>query len=142
MPVDTVNAIVPRLLGGKSTTAILGVKGAYEYPSYRLDPGLGYTSGAIVTGVQEGYGAAAAGLRPFVILPTKRGEVIEQYGDVIVAIDDKPVRSYDELPRALSSRKPGDVVRVTVVRGLPERAESVELKIQLAAQGEGVQSGT
>ncbi|MFO1031207.1 MAG: trypsin-like peptidase domain-containing protein [Planctomycetota bacterium] len=142
VPVDTVNAIVPRLLGGKSTTAILGVKGAYEYPSYRLDPGLGYTSGAIVTGVQEGYGAAAAGLRPFVILPTKRGEVIEQYGDVIVAIDDKPVRSYDELPRALSSRKPGDVVRVTVVRGLPERAESVELKIQLAAQGEGVQSGT
>ena len=142
VPVDTVNAIVPRLLGGKSTTAILGVKGTYEYPSYRLDPGLGYTSGAIVTGVQEGYGAAAAGLRPFVILPTKRGEVIEQYGDVIVAIDDKPVRSYDELPRALSSRKPGDVVRVTVVRGLPERAEGVELKIQLAAQGEGVQSGT
>lgn len=142
VPVDTVNVIVPRLLGGKSTTAILGVKGVYEYPSYRLDPDLGYTSGAIVTGVQEGYGAAAAGLRPFVITKTRRGEVIEQYGDVIVAIDDKPVRSYDELPRALSGRKPGDVVRVTVVRGLPERSEAVELKVQLAAQGEGVQSGT
>jgi S1-C subfamily serine protease len=142
VPVDTVNAIVPRLLGGKSTTAILGVKGVYDYPSYRLDPGLGYTSGAIVTEVQDGYGAAAAGLRPFRIRPTQRGEVVEQYGDVIVAIDDKPVRSFDELPRALSSRKPGDVVRVTVVRGLPERSQAVELKVQLAAQGEGVQSGT
>lgn len=142
VPVDTVNAIVPRLLGGKSTTAILGVKGAYDYPAYRLDPDLGFASGAIVTEVQDGYGAAAAGLRPFRIRPTPRGEVVEQYGDVIVAIDDKPVRSFDELPRALSSRKPGDVVRVLAVRGLPDRPETVELRVQLSAQGEGVRSGT
>ena len=142
VPVDTVNAIVPRLLGGKSTTAILGVKGAYDYPAYRLDPDLGFASGAIVTEVQDGYGAAAAGLRPFRIKPTPRGEVVEQYGDVIVAIDDKPVRSFDELPRALSSRKPGDVVRVLAVRGLPDRPETVELRVQLSAQGEGVRSGT
>lgn len=142
VPVDTVNAIVPRLLGGKSTTAILGVKGAYDYPAYRLDPDLGFASGAIVTEVQDGYGAAAAGLRPFRIRPTQRGEVVEQYGDVIVAIDDKPVRSFDELPRALSSRKPGDVVRVLAVRGLPDRPETVELRVQLSAQGEGVRSGT
>jgi len=142
VPVDTVNAIVPRLLAGKSTTAILGVKGTYDYPSYRLDPDLGYTSGAIVTDVQGGYGAAAAGLRPFRIKPLPRGEVVEQYGDVIVAIDDKPVRSFDELPRALSSRKPGDVVRVLAVRGLPDHPEVIELKVPLAAQGEGVRSGT
>ncbi len=35
VPVDLVNEIVPRLLGGKSTTAILGVK--TQYTSYRLD---------------------------------------------------------------------------------------------------------
>ena len=142
VPVDTVNEIVPRLLGGRSTTAILGVKGNYDYPSYRLAPDLGYTSGAIVTEVQDGYGAAAAGLRPFQIRPTARGEVVEQYGDVIVAIDDKPVRTFDELPRVLSSRKPGDQVKVTAIRGLPDAAETVELRVRLAAQGEGVQGGT
>ena len=140
VPVDLVNEIVPRLLGGKSTTAILGVK--TQYTSYRLDGDLGYPSGAIVTEVVDGYGAAAAGLRPFRIAPGARGEVIEQYGDVLVAIDGKPLRTFDELPRLLAGRKPGDTVKVTVVRGLPEKPEPVELPIRLTAPGESVRSGS
>lgn len=140
VPVDLVNEIVPRLLGGKSTTAILGVK--TQYTSYRLDGDLGYPSGAIVTEVVDGYGAAAAGLRPFRIAPGARGEVIEQYGDVLVAIDGKPLRTFDELPRLLAGRKPGDTVKVTVVRGLPEKPQPVELPIRLTAPGESVRSGS
>jgi S1-C subfamily serine protease len=141
MPVDTVNVIVPRLLGGRETTAILGVRTNYE--SYRLDPELGYTSGAIVTEVDPQYGAAAAGLRPFQIRQgTSSGRpVIEQYGDVIVAIDDKPVRSFSELPRVLASRKPGDVVSVLAIRGLPDAPTQVRLDVQLSALGEGMPSG-
>ena len=41
--------------------------------SYRLDGELGYASGAIVTDVIDGYGAAAAGLRPFKVRATQRG---------------------------------------------------------------------
>ena len=37
VPVDTVNEIVPRLLGNKSTTAVLGVR-SDGYESLRLDP--------------------------------------------------------------------------------------------------------
>jgi len=140
VPVDLVNEIVPRLLGGKSTTAILGVK--TQYTSYRLDGDLGYPSGAIVTEVVDGYGAAAAGLRPFRIAPGARSEVIEQYGDVLVAIDGKPLRTFDELPRLLAGRKPGDTVKVTVVRGLPEKPQPVELPIRLTAPGESVRSGS
>lgn len=139
VPVDTVNDIVPRLLSGRPTTAILGVR--TEYPSLRLDTELGYTSGAIVTDVVAGYGAAAVGLRPFRIRPAARGGVIEQYGDVIVAVDGKPVRSFDELPRVLGNRRPGDKVRVTAIRGLPDAPEEIQLEIPLAAQGEGVPTG-
>jgi S1-C subfamily serine protease len=134
VPVDLVNTIVPRLIAGKSTTAVLGVK--TDYTSFRLDGELGYASGAIVTDVMEGYGAAAAGLRPFVIKATQRGEAIEQYGDVIVEIDGKAVRSFEELPRLLSSRKPGDTVRVTAIRGLPDAPKAVTLDVKLKAMNE------
>jgi len=140
VPVDTVNEIVPRLIAGKSTQAVLGVK--TEYASYRLDESTGYQSGAIVTDVIEGYGAAAAGLKPFVIKATQRGEAIEQYGDVIVEIDGKPVRSFEELPRAVGSRKPGDVVRIKAIRGLPESPKEVTLEVKLTAANERLPSGT
>jgi len=139
VPVDLVNEIVPRLLAGRSTQAVLGVK--TEYPSLSLDGDLGYTSGAIVTEVIEDYGAAAAGLRPFKVRPTTRGGAIEKYGDVIVAIDGKDVRSFDELPRVLGNRKPGDQATVTVIRGLPDAPQKVDLKIQLTAQNEGLRAG-
>ncbi len=141
VPVDTVNAIVPRLLGGRSTTAKLGVRRLEDYVSYRLDPELGYPSGAIFGTADENYGAAAAGLRPFRIARQGRGEVIEQYGDVIVAIDGKPVRHFDELGKALGNRKPGDTVKVTVMRGLPAVPTAVDVPVKLTAEGESVRSG-
>ncbi len=141
VPVDTVNEIVPRLLGGKSTVAVLGVKRDPFYASYRLDPDVGYTSGAIVGETIEGYGAAAAGLQPFQIARSNRGATVRKYGDVIVKIDGAEVRSFDELSKALGNRKPGDTAKVTVVRGLPDAPKPIELKIQLAAQNEGLRSG-
>ncbi|MGC6486634.1 MAG: S1C family serine protease [Planctomycetota bacterium] len=137
VPVDTVNEIVPRLLGRKSTRAVLGLTRG-EYGSYRLgsDLGLPYTSGAIAQTVAAGYGAADAGLRPFVITETARGPRIEQYGDVVVAIDGERVRAFHEFDAVLAGRKPGDAVTVTAVRGLPDAPATVELTVQLRAQGE------
>jgi S1-C subfamily serine protease len=135
VPVDLVNDIVPRLLSGRATQAILGVK--TDYARLPLDGELGYTSGAIVTDVVDGFGAAAAGLRPFKVRAMSRGGgAVEQYGDVIVAIDGKPVRSFEELPRVLGNHKPGDKVKVTVVRGLPDAPKPVELIVQLTAPNE------
>lgn len=140
VPVDTVNEIVPRLLAGRPTAGILGVRSEYEH--MRLDPGIGYESGAIVTEVLSDYGAAAAGLRAFEVSESPRGDVIERYGDVIVAIDGKPTRAFRELGRVLASRKPGDKVKVRVIRGLPNEPREMEIEVTLAAQGEGLPSGT
>jgi S1-C subfamily serine protease len=139
VPADLVNEIVPQMIAGLSSQAVLGVR--TDYTRMPLPSELGYSSGAIFTDVIEGYGAAAAGLRPFQVRSTPRGGVIEQYGDVLVAIDGKRVRSYEELPRVIGNRKPGDKVTLTVVRGLPDDPQVVELPVQLTAKNERLQEG-
>lgn len=137
VPVDTVNEIVPRLLGRKSTRAVLGLTRG-EYGSYRLGANLGlpYTSGAIAQSVAAGYGAADAGLRPFVITESVGGPRIDRYGDVVVAINGESVRAFHEFDAVLAGRKPGDVVTVTAVRGLPDAPTTIEIPVELRAQGE------
>ena len=139
VPVDTVNEIVPRLLGKQSTRAVLGLTRG-EYGSYRLGAQLDlpYASGAIAASVVEGYGAQRAGMRPFRIRETNQGPDIDRYGDVIVAVDGTLVRAFHEFEAVLSGRKPGDVVEVTAVRGLPDAPEVIELQVELRAQGEQV----
>jgi putative serine protease PepD len=50
-----------------------------------------------------------------------------QPGDVIVAIDDKPVADSSELIVAIRSRSPGDTVNLTVHRGSDEESVKVTL---------------
>ena len=64
-----------------------------------------------------------AGLKPF--LRGTDGNVI--LGDIIVALDGKPVLSLDDLLEALERRQPGDAVSLTIVRG----QEKIEQKITL-----------
>ena len=55
---------------------------------------------------------------------------------MVVAINGEPVRAFHELNGVLSGRKPGDMVTVTAVRGLPDAPATVELTVELRAQGE------
>ena len=109
-----------------------------DFERMTLEPSLGYRSGAIVTEVIDGYGARAAGLRPFHIAGDRS---IREYGDVIVAVDGQPVRSFSELPRVLAGRNSGEFVEVTAIRGLPTSAEQVTLRIQLRTLDEPIGSG-
>ncbi len=65
-----------------------------------------------ILGVQEGSGAARAGLRG-----TGRdqdGSLV--LGDIIVGVAGKEVASYDDLVTALETQKIGDTVPVKIVR--------------------------
>ena len=78
----------------------------------------------LVVNVQPGSAAEKAGLRG-----TRQfgGQIV--LGDIIKAIDGKPVRDYDELRTVLDDYKVGDVVELIVLRG----EEVVTLSVTLEA---------
>jgi len=134
VPVDTVNRVVPQLIAhGKVVRPGLGVGLVRKAVARRLGVG----NGVLVLEVSPRSGAAEAGLQA--TRRDRNGRLV--LGDVIVAIDGKAVRSFEEVPRVLGIHKPGDFVKVTVVRGLPDAPKPVDLQIQLTAQIEGLRSG-
>jgi len=113
VPVDTVNRVVPQLVAkGKYTRPVLGLE-IDEQLSQQLAARSG-TKGVAVVKVVPGSPAEAAGMRP---------------GDVIAAIDGKPVTSAAQLVNRLDEHKVGDTVRLTVQRD----GKPVELTATLKA---------
>jgi len=111
VPVDIVNRVVPQLIrNGRIVRPTLGIETDDRF-SREASKRLG-VQGLLVLGVIRGSGAAAAGLRPTGL--DAFGNVI--YGDVIEAVDGRPVRSRLDLLDALEGRQPGDVVVLTVWR--------------------------
>jgi serine protease Do len=74
--------------------------------------GLDRIAGAEVNRVEEGSPASKAGL---------------QIGDVVVALEGKPIIDANDLTTALAERKPGDKVRLTVIRNRQRREITAEL---------------
>jgi S1-C subfamily serine protease len=113
VPVDTVNRVVPQLVAkGKYTRPVLGLE-IDEQLSQQLAARSG-TKGVAVVKVVSGSPAEAAGMRA---------------GDVIAAIDGKPVTSAAQLVNRLDEHKVGDTVRLTVQRD----GKPVELTATLKA---------
>jgi S1-C subfamily serine protease len=120
IPVDTVQWVVPDLIQhGKLMRPTLGVQVANAQVQRQL--GL---EGALILDLTPNSGAARAGLRP--TRRDERGRLI--LGDVIVAIDDKPVKSSADLLLLLETREPGDQVRVTIARGDAQQDVTVMLQ--------------
>ncbi|HTI68084.1 MAG TPA: trypsin-like peptidase domain-containing protein, partial [Caulobacteraceae bacterium] len=102
VPADQAAAIAAQLRTGK--TILRGYIGASVGT---LTPGLaqsqtpGVDSGALVAETTPGAPAARAGLRA---------------GDVVVAVDGARIRTGGELTRAIGKAKPGQIVRLGIVR--------------------------
>jgi S1-C subfamily serine protease len=108
VPVDTVNEVVPQLIAhGRVIRPRLGITPAQEGVVRRL--GL---SGVLVLEVQDGTGAAKAGLRG----TRREADGSIALGDIIVGVAGKKVANYDDLVSALEKQKIGDSVPVRVLR--------------------------
>ncbi len=119
IPVDTVNWVVPQLIAhGRVQRPTMGVELASDHIARRSG-----IEGAVVTKVVEGSGADRAGIRP--IYRDRRGRA--RVGDVIVAVNEEPIRSSGELGLILESFKEGDTVTVTVKREGQEKSVRVKL---------------
>ena len=107
VPSNTLRSVVPILEQGKNVEhAYLGVQAAADVTG-GVAP-----AGAEIADVTQGGPAEAAGLQP---------------GDIITAIDGKPIDSFDQVSAIVNAHKVGDSIDVRVSRGGGERSFHVKL---------------
>jgi 2-alkenal reductase len=122
IPVDVVNRVVPELIrDGRVPTPGIGILAADE----TLATQLGVT-GVIVAGIVPGSPADQAGLRGV----DPRAGVI---GDIIVGVDDRPVRKLSDLTDLLEQAGVGRTVALNVLRD--NRSRSINVAIVDVGQG-------
>jgi S1-C subfamily serine protease len=122
IPVDTINEIVPQLIRhGKIARPGLGITLAPEQAVEGLD-----IPGVLILHVTPGGPAEKAGLKP---TTQRRGQII--LGDIITAVDKKPVRKFRDLAGILATKKVGDVVSVEILR----EGERSEVQVTLEPTG-------
>ncbi len=120
IPVDEVARIIPRLIrDGRFVRPSLGIAAA---PASFLEA-LSLPPGVALARVDADGPAARAGLEAF----TRRRDGRINPGDTIVALDDRPVNSLDDLHAALEAFRAGDTVRLTVRRLRQTRQINVTL---------------
>jgi len=126
VPVDTVNRVVPQLIrDGKYTRPVLGI-GLDEDINQRLTQLL-EIKGVVILNVPRGSAAAASGLKG--VVAARNGGIIP--GDIITAIEGKPVDSVGKLVARLDDFRVGDKVKLTVMR----QGRSREVLVSLQAGG-------
>lgn len=126
IPVDTVNRVVPQLVqNGRYIRPVLGITmndGVNESVGERLG-----VKGVLVLDVTPNSPAAQAGLRGTVA--QANDELV--LGDIIQAIDGKPVTSTSELSATMDKYNLNDTVKVQILR---DGSTQQELEIKLTMQ--------
>ncbi|MFQ5700541.1 MAG: S1C family serine protease [Acidobacteriota bacterium] len=119
VPVDTVSRLVPQLIEyGKLIQPGIGVRLLPDSLARRLD-----VDGVIIYEVAPRSPAARAGLEG--ISQSRFGRIV--LGDRIVAVNNKPVDSNDDLMYAFENADVGATVTLTVVRDEKKREVKVKL---------------
>jgi S1-C subfamily serine protease len=113
IPADTVVNVVDQIVEtGRVRYGYLGIQTTTITASLQQQYDLGRARGALVVQVEPGSPAARAG--------------VEQ-GDIIVQIGDRPVDTEVDLFAYLRRQKPGQTVKLTIVRDSKERTLRVTL---------------
>jgi 2-alkenal reductase len=136
IPVSIIKLVIPDLIEkGKHDWAWLGVRGGTLNPWIREAMKLDVDKGAYIAEVVAGGPSDKAGLHGSSKTVTLRGREIEIGGDVVVAINGQPVRSFDDLLIYVSlNSKPGDVVVLTIIRN----GKTQEVKVTLESRPENL----
>ncbi len=122
VPADTVNRVVPQIIRhGKYVRPGLGIE-LDEDLNRRFTAQL-KTPGVVVLGVPQGSSAAAAGLKG--VTMARNGDITA--GDIILAVEGKPVSSVGTLLAALDDFKVGETVKLSVQREGKVRQVAMQL---------------
>jgi S1-C subfamily serine protease len=119
VPVDTVRRLVPQLIeNGRAVNPGIGVTLLSDAQADRFD-----LEGAVILSVLAGGPADRAGLEG--IGRTRRGYVA---GDIVIAVNGKPVKTTDDLTYAFETAGVGSRVVLTVQRQGKQREVAVALE--------------
>jgi S1-C subfamily serine protease len=122
VPIGAIKRILrPLIEQGKVIRADLGLTRVYRT-----------REGLLILGVVEGGAAERGGLRPIQVRRVRYGSFITskldpESADLIVAIDGKPLQTYDELLNEVEAHAPGEEVVVSVIRG----GKTVDVRVTL-----------
>ncbi len=117
IPVTSVRYSLDQLRGGgKVEYAFLGVTSESLYPQLADHLGIDTKSGALITDVVSGSPADKAGLKGSTGETTFQLQHIKTGGDVVIAVDGKPVFQNNDLSELIALHKPGDTVTLDVLR--------------------------
>ncbi len=120
VPVDEVNKVIPQLIkNGRLIRAGIGAQLADERVARQL--GL---EGILILGVESGSPADQAGLKP---TTQYRGDIL--LGDIIVGVDGKETKTYDDFRDVLDQHRPGNEVILNIIRN----NDPVSIKLRLTA---------
>lgn len=97
---------------GNVQRGVLGIEGGELNSNYAKELGIKETQGFYINKVTKNSGAEKAGL-------TK--------GDIIVQLDDKKINSFSELSAYINTKRPNDVVQVSVLRDGKQKTLPVKL---------------
>jgi S1-C subfamily serine protease len=125
--VDTLKEVIPRLRReGSIERAYLGV-GTRTVDDSLAAADLPADDGALVVTVNPDSPADDAGIRPGTRAATIGGEPIRLGGDIIRAIDGKRVKSSEDVADVIGTKRPGDSVKIVVLRGDDPKTVTVKL---------------
>jgi S1-C subfamily serine protease len=128
VPVDTVRRSLAQLRrGGRAHYAYLGVSTSPVFPQLAKRFDLAVRSGAWVQTITKGGPADSAGLRAGSGSTRFQARPYANGGDVIVSLAGQPVNDEEALAALVAARRPGERVKVTVVRGKDRRNLTVTL---------------
>ncbi|KAG2445719.1 hypothetical protein HXX76_000325 [Chlamydomonas incerta] len=135
LPIDSVRGLVDQILTyGRVLRPVLGVSLAPPQVLKQLGQ-----PGVLVLEVPKGSPAEKAGLKP-TIRDRFSGALV--LGDIITAIDGKPVKNYSDLVEALDEKRVGDTVKVDILRSQTDNlfasgtARRMSVNITLGERGQ------
>ena len=108
----------------------LGIEGKTLVPSIAHLFHLPASTGVLVVSVRPGSGAAKAGLHGATNEVTVEGESWPTGGDLIVEADGQRVPTIDRLVDVIAAKRPGDELRLGIVRG----SERMDITVKLGRQ--------
>ena len=132
VPSDSINEIVPQLIENSlPPRALLGIQRMEPFVACPLNEDSGFSYAIPIAIVDPEFGAHEAGISATRF--NRNG--FPAGGDMLVAVDDKPVEHWNELSRIMQSYAPGDVVKATLARFTSDsRFSIVSVEVTLKAE--------